>query len=178
MKRYQPRNPTPPRSLDDDIARRARATCAHGDDARARARRVPPSGAPCASPGPRTFVPEDLSTLSTMGGRERRERRWERRPNVATSSSESESRERLHAPGRHRFYVDGQARRGRGGGLVARTKHAVKALRLRVGDALEVCDGVGSLGYGRLVDVSGAVATVEVDEIRTTRSGAARIGAS
>lgn len=45
------------------------------------------------------------------------------------------------------------------------TKHAVKALRLRVGDALEVCDGVGGLGYGRLVDVSGAVATVEVDEM-------------
>ena len=45
------------------------------------------------------------------------------------------------------------------------TKHAVKALRLRVGDALEVCDGVGGLGYGTLVDVSGAVATVEVDEI-------------
>ena len=45
------------------------------------------------------------------------------------------------------------------------TKHAVKALRLRVGDALEVCDGVGGLGYGTLVDVSGAVATVEVDEM-------------
>lgn len=55
------------------------------------------------------------------------------------------------------------------GALVAlsreETKHAVKALRLKIGDALEVCDGVGGLGYGTLVDVAGAVATVEVDEM-------------
>ena len=80
--------------------------------------------------------------------------------------SESESRERLHAPGRHRFYVDGPLGAGAAVALSREeTKHAVKALRLRVGDALEVCDGVGGLGYGTLVDVSGAVATVEVDEM-------------
>ena len=58
---------------------------------------------------------------------------------VTSSSSESESRERLHAPGRHRFYVDGALGAGAAVALSREEpNHAVKALRLRVGDALEV----------------------------------------
>ena len=119
-------------------------------------------GARVASPGPRTFCPRGFSRFSRRweDGRDARDGGRDDRT-FATSSSESESRERLHAPGRHRFYVDGPLGAGTAVALSREeTKHAVKALRLRVGDALEVCDGVGGLGYGTLVDVSGAVATV------------------
>jgi len=53
----------------------------------------------------------------------------------------------------HRFYVDEPLPPAGGVVLLGRdeSKHAMKALRLRPGDFLEVCDGVGGVGVGQLI---------------------------
>jgi len=73
---------------------------------------------------------------------------------------------RLHAPSLHRFYVDADFARGAAVTLSREeTRHATKALRLKPGDRLEVCDGRGTLGIARLCAVDGVGATVEVEEM-------------
>ena len=148
--------------------RNARAvTCARAVEALCRARAFRATrAARDAFPGRgRTFCPRGFSRRSPVA-RDARDARAFASSSESSSSSSSESRERLHAPKRHRFYVDAPFGAGASVALSREeTKHAVKALRLKIGDALEVCDGVGGLGYGTLVDVAGAVATVEVDEM-------------
>ena len=53
----------------------------------------------------------------------------------------------------HRFYVDEPLPPAGGVVLLGRdeSKHAMKALRLKPGDFLEVCDGVGGVGVGQLI---------------------------
>ena len=53
----------------------------------------------------------------------------------------------------HRFYVDEPLPPAGGVVILGRdeSKHATKALRLKPGDFLEVCDGVGGVGVGRLM---------------------------
>ena len=53
----------------------------------------------------------------------------------------------------HRFYVDEPLPPAGGVVLLGRdeSKHAMKALRLKPGDLLEVCDGVGGVGVGQLI---------------------------
>ncbi|ABP00923.1 predicted protein, partial [Ostreococcus lucimarinus CCE9901] len=66
----------------------------------------------------------------------------------------------------HRFYVDADFARGAAVTLSREeTRHATKALRLKPGDRLEVCDGRGTLGIARLCAVDGVGATVEVEEM-------------
>ena len=79
----------------------------------------------------------------------------------------------------HRFYVDELLPDA--GGYVTlgkdESKHALKALRLRAGDSVEVCDGVGGGGEGKLVGVESggrgdAVATIALTNVaRTTFAG-------
>jgi len=74
--------------------------------------------------------------------------------------------ERLHAPSLHRFYVDEPFGAGARVALSKEeSRHATRALRLKPGDALEVCDGVGGLGLGRLMETraKGNEAVVEVE---------------
>ena len=76
------------------------------------------------------------------------------------------SGERLHAPSLHRFYVDEPFGAGARVALSREeSRHATRALRLKPGDALEVCDGVGGLGLGRLMETTakGNEAVVEVE---------------
>ena len=65
--------------------------------------------------------------------------------------------------------------RGPGAATLSReeTRHASRALRLKPGDAVEVCDGVGGLGVGRLGDVVGDEARVEVEAMVTEASALA-----
>ena len=66
----------------------------------------------------------------------------------------------------HRFYVDEPL----GPGALVRlskeeTRHATKALRLKPGNALEVCDGVGGVGRGTILDIGAhGEAAVEIDD--------------
>ena len=78
----------------------------------------------------------------------------------------STTSERLHAPSLHRFYVDEPFGAGARVALSREeSRHATRALRLKPGDALEVCDGVGGLGLGRLMETTakGNEAVVEVE---------------
>ena len=86
----------------------------------------------------------------------------------------------------HRFYVDEPLPPA--GSVVAlgrdESRHATKALRLKPGDVLEVCDGLGGVGVGRLMGPTAdptregggrgardAAAAVELDAAATTPFG-------
>ena len=85
----------------------------------------------------------------------------------------------------HRFYVDEPLPPAGGVVLLGRdeSKHAMKALRLKPGDFLEVCDGVGGVGVGELIGTEpseeggrrgardAAVASVALDAVAVTPFG-------
>ena len=72
----------------------------------------------------------------------------------------------------HRFYVDEELR-ARTTTRLSReeTRHAFKALRLRPGVAVEVCDGVGRLALATLGDVLDGRFVVDVEDVRVDVDG-------